>query len=203
MAFYAAAPARNILPMDENRLYEARTERRREELVAEKAASAKAHGAGVRDLRDWRLFLATGAGAGLSPIAPGTLGALWGLPLAWALGQIPSAALRIAAIVALGALSVPICTAAARRLRQGKDPGAIVLDEISSLPVTFLLAPLDGWGTALAGFGLHRLFDILKPPPARRLEALPEGLGIVADDWMAAVYACLTLYLLRYAGAFG
>jgi phosphatidylglycerophosphatase A len=173
--------------------------------VIQEQASDSPQGAIVtrRHLRDWRVLLATGLGAGLSPVAPGTVGALWGLPLAWALGHIPGFGLRAMAIGALGVLGVPICTAAARRLGGDKDPGAIVLDEITSLPITFLLVPLDNWWIALAGFGLHRLFDILKPPPARQLEGLPEGLGIMADDWMAAVYSCLALYLLRYAGAGG
>jgi phosphatidylglycerophosphatase A len=53
----------------------------------------------------------------------------------------------------------------------------------------FLFAPLTNWRIAAAGFVLHRLMDILKPPPARQLERLPEGLGVMADDWMASVYA--------------
>lgn len=149
------------------------------------------------------MLLATGLGAGLAPVSPGTIGALWGLPLAWAIGQLPSPWIRLATIMLTGVASVPICTAAARRMGGLKDPGAIVLDEITSLPITFLLVPLEGWTVAAVGFALHRAFDIAKPPPARQLEALPEGWGIMADDWMAAAYSCLTLYLLRYAGSFG
>jgi phosphatidylglycerophosphatase A len=68
-----------------------------------------------------------------------------------------------------------------------------VWDEIASVPVVFLLAPLTNWQVAAAGFVLHRIFDISKPPPARQLEQLPEGLGIMADDLMAAVYAGIAL----------
>jgi phosphatidylglycerophosphatase A len=101
---------------------------------------------------------------------------------------------------------VPICTIAAEQLGGKKDPGAIVLDEIVSLPVTFFLVerellvhPL----VMLIGFGLHRLFDITKPPPARQLERLPNGLGIMADDMAAGVYSCIALHLILLTGWFG
>ncbi|HVX11340.1 MAG TPA: phosphatidylglycerophosphatase A [Pirellulales bacterium] len=146
-------------------------------------------------------FLATGFGVGLVPFAPGTFGALWGLPLAWGLEHLPIAA-QVAVIIALFGVGVPICTAAARHLGGRKDPGSIVLDEIASLPVVFLLLPLQGWSwtVAVAGFALHRLFDISKPPPARQLERLPDGLGIMADDFAAAVYANLALRLVICSG---
>jgi phosphatidylglycerophosphatase A len=81
-----------------------------------------------------------------------------------------------------------------------KDPGCIVLDEIASLPITFFLVPMNSWIVVAAGFALHRLFDISKPPPARQLERLPEGLGIMADDWAAGVYSNLVLHALIYFG---
>jgi phosphatidylglycerophosphatase A len=148
-------------------------------------------------------LLATGLGVGLARFAPGTFGALWGLPLAWACGWLPPVA-QAAAIVVLFLASVPVCTAAARHLG-GKDPGAIVLDEIASLPVVFFMVPADDWNwkLALAGFLLHRIFDITKPPPARQLERLPEGLGIMADDFAAAVYAGLSLRLVLWSGVIG
>ena len=103
---------------------------------------------------------------------------------------------QCAAIIALALVSIPICTAAARDLGGKKDPGAIVLDEIASLPIVFLAVPWDRPWVILAGFVLHRVFDISKPPPARQLEKLSTGLGIMADDWAAAVYARLALGLL-------
>lgn len=146
-------------------------------------------------------FVATGFGVGLIPFAPGTFGALWGLPLAWALAWLPPAG-QAAVIIALFLASVPVCTAAARHLGAGKDPGAIVLDEIVSLPVVFFMVPAENWHWKLAvtGFVLHRLFDITKPPPARQLERLPKGLGIMADDFAAAVYAGLSLHLVLWSG---
>jgi len=147
----------------------------------------------------WRLgpavWLATGAWVGLLPGAPGTWGALAGIPLAWGLGHLPLA-IQAAVVVAICLLGVPVCTAAVRRLGGPKDPGCIVLDEIASLPIVFLGLELASWQMALTGFLLHRLFDITKPPPARQLESLPTGLGIMADDWAAGIFANVSLRLL-------
>ena len=101
---------------------------------------------------------------------------------------------------------VPLCTAAARRFGGVKDPGAIVFDEIATVPMAFFLVPPEAVSRPLilaAGFVLHRLFDITKPPPARQLERLPDGLGIMADDWAAGAMACLVMHLLHWVGAFG
>ncbi|MFP6666117.1 MAG: phosphatidylglycerophosphatase A [Pirellulales bacterium] len=156
------------------------------------------------------LFLATGFGFGASPKAPGTAGSIWGLPLAWAIGQVPqvgplpAAIVQVALIVAICAAGVPLCSSASRRLGGQKDPGAIVFDEIASLPITFFLIPwheYDGAGLGVvlaAGFLLHRVFDITKPPPCRRLERLDGGLGIMADDWIAGIYSCLALHALLW-----
>lgn len=143
-------------------------------------------------------WIATGLGFGLSPFAPGTVGAVWGIPLALALQALPNAWLQSGAIAAICLAGVPICTSAARRLGGLKDPGCIVLDEIASLPITYFLVDVGHWPVMLAGFLLHRVFDILKPAPARQLERLPEGLGIMADDWMAGVYSNIALQALLW-----
>ena len=125
---------------------------------------------------------------------PGTVGtALFGLPFAWAVGQLHGVGWQIVAILVAVLVGIPLTTAANRALGAAKDHQAIVWDEIASMPIVFLLVPLANWKVALAGFVLHRIFDISKPPPARQLERLPEGLGIMADDLMAAVYACVAL----------
>jgi phosphatidylglycerophosphatase A len=152
-------------------------------------------------LTEAAVVLATGLGIGRAPLAPGTFGTLLGLPLAWVISRIDSFGLQVAVIVCVCAVGIPICTQAARRLR-AKDPGAIVLDEIASLPMTFFLVPIDSAWTVVAGFVLHRVFDIAKPPPARQLERLPEGLGIMADDWIAGLYSNLALRLLVWSGIF-
>jgi phosphatidylglycerophosphatase A len=122
--------------------------------------------------------------------APGTVGSLvWGLPLAWAIGQLPGIGSQLAAILILNLVGIPLATSAGRALGGEKDNQSIVWDEIMTVPVVFLFAPLTSWEIAVVGFLLHRLMDILKPPPARQLERLPEGLGVMADDWMASIYA--------------
>jgi phosphatidylglycerophosphatase A len=140
------------------------------------------------------VLLATGFGVGLVAPAPGTVGSLvWGLPLAWLIGQLPGLGPQLGAILVLIIVGIPLATAAGRALGDEKDNQAIIWDEISTVPLVFLFAPLTNWKIAVAGFVLHRLMDITKPPPARQLERLPEGLGVMADDWMASIYACALL----------
>jgi phosphatidylglycerophosphatase A len=139
------------------------------------------------------VWFTTGLGIGLVAPAPGTVGGLWGLPLTWAILQIPSLGGQLATIGVLGLLSVALCTQAMQALGGNKDPQAIVLDEIASVPIVFIgLSNLEPW-VWVAGYLLLRVFDISKPPPCKRLERLPAGWGIMADDWMAAIYAALAL----------
>ena len=84
-------------------------------------------------------------------------------------------------------LGVPICSRAAEYLER-KDPPEVVLDEIAAFPIVFLTVPVD-LTTGVLGFLWFRLFDITKPWPMKRLEHLPRGLGIMADDSAAALYA--------------
>ncbi len=153
----------------------------------------------------WRnpaVFLATGLWIGRVPFAPGTFGTLLGLPLAWGISFIPNLWLQAAVIILICAAGVPICTIAARCLGAKKDPQQIVLDEIAAVPITFFLVPHEAWSrplVVLAGFVLFRFFDITKIPPAKQLERLPTGLGIMADDWAAGVYACLVLHAILWA----
>lgn len=143
------------------------------------------------------IWLATGMGVGLVSPAPGTIGGLWGLPLAWAVGQLdPSSQKTIVVVLVFAA--VAICSIAARALGGSKDPQSIVLDEIAVLPIVYL----GVWNRTLpiwiAGFLLFRVFDITKPFPAKNAEKLPAGWGIVADDCIAAIYACLALHALLW-----
>ncbi len=154
----------------------------------------------ARNLRSFPVWLATGLGAGLILPAPGTFGAAIGSLVAWGISYIPSYPGQLATIVALNLLGIPLCTAAGKALGGKKDNQAIIWDEIMSLPLVYLFVPLTNWKIALAGFALHRLFDITKPPPARQLENLPTGLGVMADDWAAALYAAISLYALVRLG---
>jgi phosphatidylglycerophosphatase A len=148
------------------------------------------------------VWFATGLGLCRIVPAPGTVGtALFGLPFAWAVGQLPGVWWQLAAIIVAVLVGIPLTTAANRALGGAKDHQAIVWDEIASMPIVFLLEPMGNWKVALAGFVLHRIFDITKPPPARQLERLPEGVGIMADDLMAAVYAAVALGALAWVDA--
>jgi phosphatidylglycerophosphatase A len=85
----------------------------------------------------------------------------------------------------------------AERFFGGIDPGPIVLDEVVGMLITLAFIPV-GWSAALAGFFLFRVFDVIKPWPARSLERLHGGLGVMADDAMAAVYANVALRLVMW-----
>lgn len=140
------------------------------------------------------LPVAIGFGLGLIPLAPGTFGSLLGPPLAWGIEQLPWWG-RLAMPLVLFALGVPICAAGARFLRL-KDPGPVVFDEIAAFSIVFLAVPVN-LKTAVAGFVLFRIFDITKPWPARQLERLPGGVGIMADDYAAGAYAAVILWFLN------
>lgn len=146
-------------------------------------------------------WLATGAWVGMFPVMPGTVGALWGIPLSLAVAMVPQPPLQLLIIALLALVGVPICTAGAARLGL-KDPGPVVFDEIVALPLTYFLHPVRDPAVLVAGFLLFRLFDIVKPPPVRQFERLPAGWGIMADDLVAGVYANLSLCLLTQFGLF-
>ena len=132
---------------------------------------------------------------------PGTVGAIWGLPLAMAMSGL-NVAIQIVLIAVMVVAGIPVCTAAARRIGR-KDPGCIVWDEIATVPMTFLFVAsglMTNWRVMLIGFALHRVFDITKPPPAKRLESLPDGTGIMIDDCVAGVYSCVALHLVLRSG---
>jgi len=138
--------------------------------------------------------LAFGGGSGLVPYAPGTAGTLAALPV-FMLLQPLSLALYIAAVAALLMAGVWICGRASVALGV-HDHSGIVWDEIVGYLVTMLAAP-DGWGWALAGFVLFRLFDIAKPWPASLVDRrVGGGAGIMLDDIVAGVYGLITIQIL-------
>ena len=140
------------------------------------------------------LLFATGFGSGYSPLIPGTAGTLAALPLAWFAG----AWLSPLAFTGLAVLFVPFAILAAEvggRQFAHKDPGAIVIDEWAGLFVTLAGHPV-GWRELGLAFLAFRFFDVLKPFPARRLEHLPGGYGIVLDDIAAGLYANLALWVI-------
>ena len=131
--------------------------------------------------------------------APGTWGSLAGLLyFAVFFQRAPIGAVIVASLVG-SYLAVAICGEAEIRLRE-KDPGKVVLDEVIAIPLCFLgwrtlLGQAPVWALLLAGFLLFRLFDILKPFGIRRLQTLPGGWGVVADDAAAALVACAALHV--------
>jgi phosphatidylglycerophosphatase A len=139
------------------------------------------------------MFLATGFFVGRIPVAPGTLGSLIGIPVAFFLARWswPLAA-GVTIIMALAAVRI---AGEAERQLEAKDPGCIVIDEIVGMCVALLAIPLT-LQTGLAGFVLFRVFDIVKPPPVRWLERrLSGGWGIVMDDVAAGIMANIVLRL--------
>jgi len=141
------------------------------------------------------ILSATGAGAGFSPIMPGTVGTLWGIPLAWIVMQIPSVELQIAVCLVLSFVAIPLCAAAEPLIGKGKDPGCIVADEYLTLPICYLGLAFTP-AVIIAGFVFHRIFDITKPPPIKQLQEIKGGVGIVIDDFLAALLALACNHLL-------
>jgi phosphatidylglycerophosphatase A len=135
------------------------------------------------------LAVATACGVGYAPFAPGTFGSLAGLVL-WAWLPASSAAQVVALIVlcVIGAWSAGV----AERCFARRDPSYVVVDEVLGMVMTLFLNPVR-WPGALLGFLFFRIADVVKPFPANRLERLPGGAGVMADDAMAAVYANLLL----------
>jgi phosphatidylglycerophosphatase A len=141
-------------------------------------------------------LIATVLGCGSSPVAPGTAGSLAALALAVALHEFAGlSGWHFAALAAV--CFVPAVWASTRTARalHAKDPGVVVVDEVIGQWISLAGAHTLNWKTYMAAFVLFRLFDIWKPAPVRQLERLPEGLGIVADDAMAGIYAALVLFL--------
>ena len=144
-------------------------------------------------------FLAFGFGTGLAPVAPGTFGSLPGVLLAW-LTLDMGIYVQLGVAAALFLAGIWICGESARRIGV-HDHGGIVWDEICGMYITLLLAPATVLGFAL-GFGLFRLFDIVKPSPIRELDhRLGGGLGIMLDDLVAALYALILLTLYGWLTA--
>ena len=134
------------------------------------------------------ILFATGFGLGLSPVASGTFGTLPGILLAMAMAGLPACRqVVIAAFLAL--LAVPLCDIAEKAFGR-KDDGRIVADEYLTFPICMIGLPFAAhpWLLAL-GFLTHRVCDIIKPSPARQIQAVPGGVGIVLDDVISSLYA--------------
>jgi phosphatidylglycerophosphatase A len=138
-------------------------------------------------------------GCGLVPYAPGTAGTLGALPVYLLVRPYGTAAVAATAVTVAAAgiwASSHVAAATGR-----KDPQFICVDEVAGVLVTWLAAP-PGWKGILVGFVLFRLFDSVKPFPARALERLPGGFGIVCDDLAAGAWGAAGLIVCRAIGMF-
>ena len=142
-------------------------------------------------------FLASGFGAGLSPIAPGTMGTLVAVPL-WAIfaSFLPLWGYLLLIIIA-SIIGITICQKASDELGV-HDHGGIVWDEFVGLWITMLFAPVS-WASAILGFLLFRFFDVLKPWPIKAIdEKVSGGFGIMFDDIIAGIFALIALQLVLH-----
>ena len=160
---------------------------------------------------------------GYLPKAPGTWGSLGGVAISlgltwwfsrgtlrianierdanfWTYGLIGPPFAIYAIVVLIAVLGVYVADRAAKYAGK-KDPQFVVIDEVSGQMIAYFSPfTLLTWKSLLLGFILFRVFDIWKPFPARQAESLPGGLGIMADDWIAGIYAALGLWIARALG---
>lgn len=136
------------------------------------------------------VFFATGFGLGYSPVMSGTVGSIPGVAIAWGLLYLPWY-WQAAIAVFLALLAMPICDGAESVFKK-KDDGRIVADEYLTFPLCVI--GLQGalaeapWFWAVC-FVVNRVLDIVKPPPARGIQSVRGGPGIVLDDIVSSLYA--------------
>jgi phosphatidylglycerophosphatase A len=148
----------------------------------------------------WAMLVATFGGIGRIRPGPGTWASvitviLWAV-VSWRIPLEARTWSTVTAAIAVTLVGIPAATRASRASGL-KDPQFVVIDEVAGQLVTLVAVPL-AWKTFLTGLILFRIFDILKPPPVRQLERLPEGTGIVVDDLGAGLYALIVMHLLLY-----
>lgn len=144
------------------------------------------------------VFIATFGYIGYAPVAPGTFGSAAGLALFFLLRASGVPWLEPAVAVALFAAGAWAGNVAERYFG-GIDPGPVVIDEVMGMIVTLMFVPVT-WAGALFGFLLFRVLDVVKPWPARQMESLHGGVGVMADDAMAAVYGNAVMWLVAWYG---
>ncbi|HZI18900.1 MAG TPA: phosphatidylglycerophosphatase A [Pyrinomonadaceae bacterium] len=180
------------------------------------AGAATVRAPGRRTMADYAAVALATCGVGFMPLAPGTWGSAVGVGVYVLIGWSAASVfawltkygvearqfeafrtsfelLVIIAITLAGTWAATRC----ERLFRRKDPGIVVIDEVAGQLITFLFVPRDaGLWALVAGFFMFRLFDIWKPYPINRLEALESGLGVMADDVLAGAYAATVMSLL-------
>lgn len=142
-------------------------------------------------MRRLALLIATSGYIGFAPAAPGTVGSAAGVALFYLVRAAATPWLEAAVIAILFAAGVWAASSAEQQLG-GTDPGPVVIDEVVGMLITLVWLPVTPLG-AFVGFLIFRVLDVLKPWPSRQFESLHGGLGIMADDAMAAVYGRLLM----------
>jgi phosphatidylglycerophosphatase A len=150
----------------------------------------------------WATLSATFFGTGLVKRGPGSVASAATVILWWGLTRWLAPSAQPRAAILLAGLAITIGIPAATKLCRAtdlKDPQFVVIDEVAGQMITLIFVPVS-WQSLLAGFILFRGFDMLKPPPLRRLEKLSEGVGVVADDVGAGLYALVVMQILLHVG---
>ena len=152
--------------------------------------------------RGLAVWIATSAGAGYFPIAPGTAGSAVGVLIVAGLERLPLQVawqMALIGIIAAGLFAAGVWAAGEAEKFFGRiDPGQVVIDEVVGQMVTLLARPRASWMWLLAGFLLFRAFDIIKPFPARRAERLRGGWGIMVDDGIAGIYGLVVMVVAGF-----
>jgi phosphatidylglycerophosphatase A len=150
----------------------------------------------------WARLVATFFGVGWLKPGPGTWGSLATVLLWWVASRFIPPHFHPLAVILLALLAVAVGIPAATRVAVGcgkKDPQFVVIDEVGGQLIALIAAPVS-WKSLLLGFILFRGFDIVKPPPVRQLERLPQGAGIVLDDVAAGLYALAVMQVMLHFG---
>ena len=150
-------------------------------------------------MRSLYILIVTTFGAGFSPVAPGTAGAIVGGGFLWLFHQLQwfSTFPNPLAFIGLIIVVVLLGIYATNKLEKewGKDPSKVVVDELVGFWIAMVFVPFS-WLNLLLAFGLFRFFDIAKPLGVRKMEQFKGGLGVMADDVLAGIYANLALQLI-------
>jgi phosphatidylglycerophosphatase A len=138
------------------------------------------------------LFIATCGYLGYVPVAPGTFGSAAGLAVFFLIRSTGSVTLELAAILVLFAIGIWSGTIAEHHFG-GVDPAPVIMDEVVGMLITLAFLPVSVTG-AVVGFLVFRVLDVFKPWPSAQFERLPGGLGVMADDGMAAIYGNVMMH---------
>ena len=139
------------------------------------------------------VLIATGFGVGYAPLAPGTVASVVTVIF---LGLVPFSRAGLVIFLVLVVVVGTWAAHVAERVIGGKDPGAIVIDEVAGMTLSVVAFPLTPEVLAV-GLALFRVFDVLKPPPARESQRIRGGIGVMIDDLIAGLYALALIALSR------